>query len=67
MWSAGVCLYAMLVGSVPFKASSISALNNLIVNAKYDFEFQAGSMKRVAAAGKQIKDMFSTDVVSLIS
>lgn len=66
MWSAGVCLFAMLVGSVPFKASTISALNNLIVNAKYDFEFQAGSMKRITAAGKQIKDMFSKDVVNLI-
>jgi serine/threonine protein kinase len=39
MWSAGVCLYAMLVGSVPFKASTMSALNNLILDAKYDFEF----------------------------
>jgi len=24
LWSAGVCLYAMIVGSVPFKASTIS-------------------------------------------
>lgn len=39
MWSAGVCLYAMIVGSVPFKASSISALNALIREAKFDFEF----------------------------
>lgn len=26
MWCAGVCLYAMLIGSVPFKASTFSAL-----------------------------------------
>lgn len=39
MWSAGVCLYAMLVGSVPFKANSMSSLHGLILNAKYDFEF----------------------------
>ena len=26
MWSAGVCLYAMLIGSVPFKASTMSKL-----------------------------------------
>ena len=37
MWSAGVCLYAMIVGSVTFKASSISQLNLLIKEAKYDF------------------------------
>jgi 5'-AMP-activated protein kinase catalytic alpha subunit len=26
MWSAGVCLYAMLIGSVPFKAGTMAAL-----------------------------------------
>lgn len=31
MWSAGVCLYAMLIGSVPFKASTMDKLQNLII------------------------------------
>ena len=30
IWSAGVCLYAMLVGSVPFKASNMPKLHELI-------------------------------------
>lgn len=39
MWSAGVCLYAMVVGTVPFKASTISKLHKLIMSAKYNYEF----------------------------
>jgi hypothetical protein len=31
MWSAGVCLYAMLIGSVPFKAATMTALQELIL------------------------------------
>lgn len=36
VWSAGVCLYAMLIGTVPFKASSMQELHHLIINGKYD-------------------------------
>lgn len=36
VWSAGVCLYAMLIGTVPFKASSMQELHMLIINGKYD-------------------------------
>jgi len=39
MWSAGVCLYAMLIGSVPFKASTMSQLQGLIIKGDYDFKF----------------------------
>lgn len=36
VWSAGVCLYAMLIGTVPFKASSMHELHHMIVNGKYE-------------------------------
>lgn len=36
MWSAGVCLYVMLVGTVPFRASKMSQLHDLIKKGKFD-------------------------------
>jgi serine/threonine protein kinase len=35
MWSAGVVLYAMLYGTVPFKANNMNDLHKLIMKAKY--------------------------------
>ena len=35
LWSAGVVLYAMLYGTVPFKAGNIEELHKLILKAKY--------------------------------
>lgn len=35
LWSAGVCLYAMLMGTVPFKANSMHELHKIILEAKY--------------------------------
>lgn len=35
IWSAGVVLYAMLYGTVPFKANNMSELQKLIIKAKY--------------------------------
>ena len=35
MWSAGVVLYAMLYGTVPFKANNMSELQKMIIKAKY--------------------------------
>jgi len=38
MWSAGVCLFAMLAGTVPFKANSMPELHKLILEAKYELK-----------------------------
>ena len=38
VWSAGVCLFAMLIGTVPFKAASMHELHNLIINGKYEIK-----------------------------
>jgi serine/threonine protein kinase len=38
MWSAGVCLYVMLIGTVPFKASSMKELHELIRKGKYSLQ-----------------------------
>lgn len=35
IWSAGVALYAMLYGTVPFKANDMKDLHKLIIKAKY--------------------------------
>ena len=35
IWSAGVALYAMLYGTVPFKANSMQDLNKLIIKGRY--------------------------------
>ena len=35
LWSAGVVLFAMLYGTVPFKAQSMEELHSLILRGKY--------------------------------
>ena len=35
LWSAGVVLFAMLYGTVPFKANNMEELHKLIVKGKY--------------------------------
>ena len=35
IWSAGVVLYAMLSGTVPFKGNNLKELHNLIINGDY--------------------------------
>ena len=38
VWSAGVVLYAMLYGTVPFKAHNMNELHSSIINAKYSIK-----------------------------
>jgi calcium/calmodulin-dependent protein kinase (CaM kinase) II len=38
MWSAGVCLFVMLIGTVPFRGSSMGELHNLIKKGKYSYQ-----------------------------
>lgn len=38
VWSLGVCLYAMLYGTVPFKANNMNELHRLILKAKFAFK-----------------------------
>lgn len=38
LWSAGVVLYAMLYGTVPFKANNMQDLHKLILTAKYNLK-----------------------------
>ena len=35
IWSLGVCLYAMLVGAVPFRGKTIEELAGLIMDGKF--------------------------------
>jgi len=38
IWSAGVVLYAMLYGTVPFKANNMSELQKIIIKAKFTLQ-----------------------------
>ena len=38
VWSAGIVLYAMLYGSVPFKANNMNDLHKIIIKGKYSLK-----------------------------
>jgi serine/threonine protein kinase len=46
VWSLGVCLYAMLYGTVPFKANNMQDLHALIVKGKYALKKKTQEVSR---------------------
>lgn len=56
IWSAGVVLYAMLQGTVPFKASGMKELHKMIIKGKYHIK------EEISAEAKDLmKKMLNTD------
>lgn len=56
IWSAGVVLYAMLQGTVPFKASNMKELHKMIIKGKYHFKEEVSD-----EAKSLMKAMLNTD------
>ena len=46
IWSAGVCLYAMLYGNVPFKANQMGDLNKMILDSTIEYKDTASEEAR---------------------
>lgn len=46
MWSAGVVLYAMLYGTVPFRAQNMNDLHDMIIKAKYSLKSDISEISR---------------------
>jgi len=62
IWSAGVVLYAMLCGTVPFKASNMKELHKMIIKGKYNLK------EEVSDEAKQLmRAMLETDPKKRIS
>jgi 5'-AMP-activated protein kinase catalytic alpha subunit len=56
IWSAGVVLYAMLYGTVPFKANNMSELQTMIMKAKYTLREDVSVEARDLLKGLMEKD-----------
>ena len=62
IWSAGVVLYAMLCGTVPFKASNMNELHKMIIKGKYHLKEEVSD-----EAKSLMKSMLNTDPNSRIT
>lgn len=51
IWSAGVCLYAMLYGQVPFKANEMGNLNEMIIEREVEYKDTVSLEARELMAG----------------
>lgn len=56
IWSAGVVLYAMLYGTVPFKANNMTELQKIIMKAKYTLKDDISSEARDLLKGLMERD-----------
>ena len=59
IWSLGVCLYAMLVGMVPFRGKTIEELQELIIKGEFTFPSSADGLSKQAK--KLIQGMLERD------
>ena len=67
MWSAGCCLYAMVVGNVPFVGTTADDLYELILKGKYDFSFPTVRHQNSLPKDKKAGDLFSYNLKDLVS
>jgi serine/threonine protein kinase len=56
IWSAGVVLFSMLYGSVPFKASNMSELHELIIRGKFNLKEDVSEKGRDLIKGMLERD-----------
>lgn len=62
IWSAGVVFFAMLCGTVPFKASNMKELHKMIIKGKYNLK------EEISPEAKDLlKSMLETDPQKRIS
>ena len=68
LWSAGVVLFAMLYGTVPFKAQNMNDLHRLIMKSKYtlkdDVSEEARSLLKGLLNRDPLKRLSTAEVLS---
>lgn len=61
IWSAGVVLYSMLYGTVPFKGNSMDELHNLIIRGKVTYKDDISISKEAIDLLKGLLEVSTTD------